>query len=151
MRSRHTLNCSPLRAGDGGRLHAQCLLSGLPSAVAARTADPAWSVTRGDGRGLVGEEDAVPYVAAPSDRAERGRAVEATVDLGRLVAAPLPFDFGEVRAAVRSCQCVAHGASWKTSPRVWRTPERTTDTPCRTGAADQPRADRMGRSLVVNR
>ena len=40
-------------------------------------------------------------------------------------------------------------ASWKTSPRVNRWPERITDTPCRTGAADQPRADCTGRSRVV--
>ena len=32
-----------------------------------------------------------------------------------------------------------------------RWPDRIADTPCRTGAADQPRADRTGRSLVVNR
>ncbi len=33
----------------------------------------------------------------------------------------------------------AHAASWKTSASVNRCPERTTETPCRTGAADQPR------------
>ena len=40
-------------------------------------------------------------------------------------------------------------ASWKTRPRVCRRPLRTTDTPCRTGAADQPRLERTGRSRVV--
>src|SRR5215831_2880513 len=43
-----------------------------------------------------------------------------------------------------------HAASWKTRPRVNRRPERITETPCRTGAADQPRADFTGRSRVVN-
>ena len=45
---------------------------------------------------------------------------------------------------------VAHDASWKTSPSVCLWPDRITDTPCRTGAADQPRADGTGRSRVVN-
>jgi hypothetical protein len=40
-------------------------------------------------------------------------------------------------------------ASWKTRPRARRWPERTVLTPCRTGPADQPRALRTGRSLVV--
>src|SRR2546429_2305228 len=40
-------------------------------------------------------------------------------------------------------------ASWKTRPRACRWPERTVLTPCRTGPADQPRALRTGRSLVV--
>ena len=43
-----------------------------------------------------------------------------------------------------------HAASWNTSPSVKRSPERTADTPCRTGAADQPRVDCTGRSRVVN-
>lgn len=43
-----------------------------------------------------------------------------------------------------------HGASWNTRPSVCRSPDRITDTPCLTGAADQPRAERTGRSLVVN-
>jgi phospholipase C len=34
-----------------------------------------------------------------------------------------------------------HWASCRTRPRVRRRPERTTLTPCRTGAADQPRTD----------
>ena len=54
------------------------------------------------------------------------------------------------RATVHVPQQVAHDASWKTSPRVYRSPDRITDTPCRTGAADQPRAERTGRSRVVN-
>jgi hypothetical protein len=41
-------------------------------------------------------------------------------------------------------------ASWNTRPRVWRRPDLMTDTPCRTGAADQPCAERTGRSRVVN-
>jgi hypothetical protein len=54
-------------------------------------------------------------------------------------------------SAVGAQPGVAHGASWKTSPSVCRRPDRRTDTPCRTGAADQPRAARTGRSRVVNR
>ena len=50
-----------------------------------------------------------------------------------------------------SVRTAAHGASWKTSPSVCRWPDRITETPCRTGAADQPRAERTGRSRVVNR
>jgi hypothetical protein len=41
-------------------------------------------------------------------------------------------------------------ASWNTRPSVNRCPVRITDTPCRTGAADQPRCERTGRSRVVN-
>ena len=33
---------------------------------------------------------------------------------------------------------------------MWRRPDRSTLTPCRIGAADHPRADRTGRSRVVN-
>lgn len=40
-------------------------------------------------------------------------------------------------------------ASWKTRPRERRSPERTVLTPWRTGAADQPRLERTGRSRVV--
>jgi hypothetical protein len=40
-------------------------------------------------------------------------------------------------------------ASWKTRPRECRWLERTVLTPCRTGPADQLRALRTGRSLVV--
>jgi hypothetical protein len=43
-----------------------------------------------------------------------------------------------------------HAASWKTSASVMRSPLRITETPCRTGAADQPRFDSTGRSRVVN-
>jgi hypothetical protein len=43
----------------------------------------------------------------------------------------------------------AQAASWNTSASVNRSPERITETPCRTGAADQPRADSTGRSRVV--
>jgi hypothetical protein len=43
-----------------------------------------------------------------------------------------------------------HAASWKRMPRVWRAPDRTTETPCRTGAAVNPRWERIGRSRVVN-
>ena len=32
---------------------------------------------------------------------------------------------------------------------MWRRPDLMADTPCRTGAADQPRAERTGRSRVV--
>ena len=42
-------------------------------------------------------------------------------------------------------------ASWKTRASVCRWPDLIADTPWRTGAADQPRAERTGRSLVVNR
>jgi hypothetical protein len=44
----------------------------------------------------------------------------------------------------------AQAASWNTSPRVNRVPERTVETPWRTGAADHPRFDCTGRSRVVN-
>jgi len=40
-------------------------------------------------------------------------------------------------------------ASWKIRPRVQRLPEWITETPWRMGAADQPRAERTGRSRVV--
>jgi DNA-binding CsgD family transcriptional regulator len=43
-----------------------------------------------------------------------------------------------------------HGASWKRMPSVYRAPDRTTETPCRTGAAVKPRTERIGRSRVVN-
>jgi hypothetical protein len=48
-------------------------------------------------------------------------------------------------------QQLFHAASWKTSPSVYRWPDRITDTPWRTGAADQPRTDWTGRSRVVNK
>ena len=43
-----------------------------------------------------------------------------------------------------------HAASWNTRPSVNRSPERTAETPCRTGDADHPRVDWTGRSRVVN-
>ena len=42
-----------------------------------------------------------------------------------------------------------HAASWKMRPRACRRPERTVLRPCRSGAADHPRAERTGRSRVV--
>jgi hypothetical protein len=45
-------------------------------------------------------------------------------------------------ATVRSWD--GYVASWNTSPSMWRSPDRMTDTPCRTGAADHPRAERTG-------
>ena len=42
-------------------------------------------------------------------------------------------------------------ASWKTRASVCRSPDLIADTPWRTGAADHPRAERTGLSLVVNR
>jgi 4-hydroxy-tetrahydrodipicolinate synthase len=59
----------------------------------------------------------------------------------------LPARPEKVRAAL---SLLGQAASWKTRPSVYRSPERITDTPCRTGAADQPRAERTGRSRVVN-
>src|SRR5580704_4312557 len=44
---------------------------------------------------------------------------------------------------------LAQAASWKTRARVNRRPDLIVETPWRTGAADQPRADRTGRSRVV--
>ena len=48
---------------------------------------------------------------------------------------------------------LASGFDWKTLVDqmidVQRAPERTTETPWRTGAADHPRIERIGRSLVV--
>src|ERR1700733_4121202 len=87
----------------------------------------------------------------PRAMARRRRAVEAAVDLGDAVAAPLPLHVRRVAPSVRAEQAVAHGASWKTSPSVCRRPDRRTETPCRTGAADHPRAERTGRSRVVNK
>jgi MFS family permease len=49
----------------------------------------------------------------------------------------------------RLAPSAAAQASWKTRPSACRWPERTVLTPCRTGPADQPRALRTGRSLVV--
>jgi molybdopterin-guanine dinucleotide biosynthesis protein A len=125
-------------------------LSGLPRLVTVLAADGARAVAGGDGGRLVGEEDAVTGVPAAGDRAQRGRAVEAAVDLGPVVTAPPPLGVRPVRPAVGAKQHVSHGASWKTSPSVCRRPDLITDTPCRTGAADQPRADLTGRSRVVN-
>ena len=126
------------------------LARSLPCLVAVGAADGARTVAGGDGGLLVGEEDAVPHVSAADDRAQRRRAVETAVDPGAPVAAPPPFHVRPVGPAVGTQQDVVHGASWKTSPSVCRWPDRMTETPCRTGAADQPRADRTGRSRVVN-
>jgi hypothetical protein len=59
-----------------------------PCPVTARAADSAGTVARGDRGRLAGEEDAVPHVAAAGDRAQRGGAVEAAVDLQAAVTAP---------------------------------------------------------------
>jgi hypothetical protein len=60
----------------------------FPFPVTVRAAHGARTVPRGDRRRLVGEEDAVPHVAAARDRAQRGGAVEAAVDLHAAVTAP---------------------------------------------------------------
>ena len=54
---------------------------------------------------------------------------------------------GRRRPSVSDSDC--HAASWNTRPRVKRSPDRTTETPCRTGAADHPLVDFTGRSRVV--
>ena len=57
-----------------------------------------------------------------------------------------------VRAGLAHQAAVAperQAASWKTRPRLKRSPDRMTDTPWRTGAAVQPRVEAMGRSRVV--
>src|SRR6185437_4433734 len=82
--------------------------SDFPRVVAVPAAGGAWTVAGGDSGRLVGEEDALLYVPAPGDRAQRGRAVEAAVDLGAAVAAPLPFHVRRVRPAVAAEQRVAH-------------------------------------------
>src|SRR5437763_1910933 len=60
----------------------------FPGPVPVRAADGARTVPRGDRGGLVGEEDAVPHVAAGCDGAQRGGAVEAAVDPQAAVTAP---------------------------------------------------------------
>ena len=55
------------------------------------------------------------------------------------------------RRRARRRRTADQAASWKTRPSVWRWPDLIADTPWRTGAADHPRAERTGLSLVVNR
>jgi hypothetical protein len=76
-----------------GRLQAPGFLSRpgrFPCPVTVRAADGAGTVARGDRGGLVGEEDAVPHVAAAGDRTQGGGAVEAAVDLHPAVTGPSP-------------------------------------------------------------
>src|SRR5690349_144951 len=83
---------------------------GFPRVVAVPAAGGAGAVAGGDRGRLVGEEDAPPHVPALGDRAQGGRAVEAAVDLGAAVAAPLPLNVRLIRPAVAAEQRVAHGA-----------------------------------------
>src|SRR5690348_11461684 len=92
----------------------------FPLLVTAGAADRARPVARGNGGGLVSEEDPVPRVPAGRDRPQGGRAVEAAVDLGAPVPAELSPHVRLIRPAVHTEQGVAHGASWKTRPRVCR-------------------------------
>jgi hypothetical protein len=60
----------------------------FPGPVTVRAAHGARTVPRGDRGRLVGEEDAVPHIAAAGDRAQRGGAVEPAIDLQAAVTAP---------------------------------------------------------------
>src|SRR5690242_1399693 len=80
----------------------------FPGLVAGRAADRAGAVAGGEGDGFVGEEDAVPDVAAAGDRAQRRGAVEAAVDPLTAVAAPLPLHVRLVRPAVGPEQDIGH-------------------------------------------
>jgi hypothetical protein len=83
----------------------------FPGPVAVRAAHGARTVPRGDRGGLVGEEDAVPHVAAACDRAQRGGAVEAAVDLQAAVTAPPALRVRLIGRAVRPEQGAYAAAS----------------------------------------
>jgi hypothetical protein len=88
--------------------------------VTVLAAAAAGTVPRGGGGRLAREEDTLPRVTAAGDRAQRGGTVEAAIDLGSPAAAPTPFLVRLAGPAVGAQQGIAHGASWKTSPSVYR-------------------------------
>ena len=83
----------------------------FPCLVTVRAADGAGTVARGDRGRLVGEEDAVPHVAAAGDRAQGGGAVEAAVDLQAAVTAPPALRVRLMGRAVRPQQGAYAAAS----------------------------------------
>jgi hypothetical protein len=83
----------------------------FPGPVTVRAADGARPVPGGDRGRLVGEENAVPHVAAAGDRAQRGGAVEAAVDLQAAVTAPPALRVRLMGRAVRPQQGAYAAAS----------------------------------------
>jgi hypothetical protein len=83
----------------------------FPYPVTARAAHGARAVPGGDRGRLVGEEDAIPHVAAGGDRAQRGGAVEAAVDLQAAVTAPPALRGRLIGLAVRPQQGAYAAAS----------------------------------------
>jgi len=161
---------SPLLAPCPVRLPARrrrgSALSGLPGVVGGGQADRARAVAGRDRGSFVGEEHAIREVAAGGDRPPCRAAVEAPVDpalamaaeqagIGTEIESPVGAE-QLVRLAARRSRVSAAGggryqaASWKMRASVNRCPARMTDTPCRTGATDQPRREAIGRSRVVN-
>jgi hypothetical protein len=101
-----------------GQLQATVPLAGslsrpgrFPCPVTVRAAHGARAVPGGDRGRLVGEENAVPHVAAAGDRAQRGGAVEAAVDLQAAVTAPPALGGRLIRLAVRPQQGAYAAAS----------------------------------------
>jgi hypothetical protein len=72
----------------------------LPACIGNREADAAGPVTSGPGVLFGEEEDAVGDIAAPGDGAQRGGAVETTVDAAATVATQRPWLSASVRFAV---------------------------------------------------
>ena len=94
--------CARMSAAQSGR----CPLLVLPRAVGLREADRARAVTGGAGVGLVGEEHAMPHVAAVGDGAQGGPAVEPPVDAAAPMSAESPRGFTRDESPVGSEQRV---------------------------------------------